>query len=173
MGTDKAFVDVRGRPLAVVGRDALLRAGASEVVAVGGDGDRLRGLGLRPVEDRWPGEGPLAGLISGLAAVATPAAVVLACDLLAVDAHCVRRVLHALSTNGVDVAVPVVDGRSEVLAAAWWTATLAHLEQCFAAGYRAPSRALRGLRVHEVRGLPAGALVDADSPADLERYARP
>lgn len=173
MGRDKAFVDVHGRPLAAVARDALARAGATEVVAVGGDADRLASLGLRPVADRWPGAGPLGALVTALGAVEAPVAVVLACDLVAVDAAAVRVVLRALATSGADVAVPVVAGRLEVLAAAWSVRCRPALATAFAAGLRAPSRALADLRVHEVRGLPPDSLVDADSPADLARYARP
>lgn len=172
MGTDKAFVAVRGRPLAAVARDALLRAGATEVVAVGGDAGRLRSLGLRPVPDRFPGEGPLGGLVSGLDAVRTEVAVVLACDLVAVDAATVRRLLHALATSGADVVVPVVGGRTQVLAAAWSQQAVPALATAFDRGERAPRRALGELRVHELRGLPPGSLADVDSPGDLAGYDR-
>lgn len=172
MGTDKAFVAVRGRPLAAVARDALLRAGATEVVAVGGDGARLAALGLRPVPDRVPGEGPLGGIVSGLEAVSTEAAIVLACDLVAIDAATVRRLLHALVTSGADVAVPVVDGRQQVLAAAWAHRALPVLSRAFDGGERAPRRVLPSLRVREVRDLQPGSLSDVDSPADLAGYAR-
>ena len=171
MGSDKALLEVRGRPLAAVARDALLRAGAVEVLAVGGDADRLGGLGLRPVPDREPGQGPLGGLVSGLARVRTPVAVALACDLPAMDAATVRRLLHALVTTGGDVAVPVLDGGREPLAAAWSTTAVDALAAAYEAGERSPGRAMADLRVVEVRGLDPDALADADSPTDLARYA--
>lgn len=173
MGADKALLEVRGRPLAVVARDALLRAGAVEVLAVGGDADRLAALGLRPVPDLEPGQGPLGGLISGLGRVRTPVAVALACDLPSVDAGTVRRLLRALADGGGDVAVPVVAGTPQPLAAAWRTAAVDALARSYGAGERAPSRAMAALRVVEVRGVDPAALVDADEPADLARYARP
>ena len=171
MGADKALLEVRGRPLAAVARDALLRAGAVEVLAVGGDADRLAGLGLRPVPDRHPGQGPLGGLVSGLAAVRTPVAVALACDLPAVDAATVRRVLHALVSTGGDVAVPVLDRGREPLAAAWTAGAAQALADAYDGGERSVARALAPLRVVEVRGLDPVALADADEPGDLARYA--
>lgn len=172
MGTDKAFVSFRGRPLAVVARDALLRAGATEVVAVGGDLDRLAALRLRGVIDDHPGEGPLGGLLTGLRAVSTPVAVVLSCDLVAVDAGVVRRLLRALVDSDADVVVPVGDGGPQLLVAAWRVRARDALAAAFDAGERAPRRAIATLRVHELRGLPPAALVDVDSRAELLRYAR-
>lgn len=172
MGTDKAFVSFRGRPLAVVARDALLRAGATEVVAVGGDLDRLAALRLRPIADDHPGEGPLGGMLTGLGAVSTPVAVVLSCDLVAVDAAAVRRLLRALADTGADVVAPVGAGGPQLLVSAWRVQARSALEAAFAAGERAPRRAIAALRVHELRGLPPTSLVDVDSPAELSRYAR-
>ena len=173
MGTDKALLEVGGRPLAAVARDALLRAGAVGVLAVGGDADRLRSLGVRPVPDPEPGQGPLGGLVAGLAAVETPLAVVLACDLPAIDAATVRWVVRALVRSDADVAVPVVDGRRQPLAAAWRAEAADALLEAYRSGERSPGRALEGLHVREVRGLDRAPLRDADVPADLDRYAAP
>ena len=87
MGTDKAFVEVDGRPMAGRVAAALRAAGAAEVLAVGGDLDRLPSLGFdRAVPDRHPGEGPLGGLLTALAAAGHDVVVVLACDVPAARA---------------------------------------------------------------------------------------
>jgi len=175
MGRDKAFVEVHGRPLAAVARDALVQAGATEVLAVGGDAEKLIGLGLRPVPDEHPGDGPLGGIITGLGAATSPTVVVLACDLLFVDAATVRRLVRALGRDttdvSVDVAVPVVDGVRQLLAAAWRRQAVAALRVAFDDGVRAPRSALGDLRVRDVHGVAARLLADADSPEDLNRYA--
>jgi len=177
MGRDKAFIDVHGRPLAAVARDALLQAGATEVLAVGGDAAKLEGLGLQPVPDDHPGDGPLGGIITGLRAAANPVVVVLACDLLFVDAATVRRLARALgdpsgtADQPTDVAVPVVGQVPQILAAAWRRGSLDALQRAFDLGIRSPREALSDLRVREVRGVAPRLLLDADSPEDLTRYA--
>src|SRR5688500_7809469 len=81
MGRDKALLPVGGRALVTIAADALRDAGASEVLVIGGDAVALQDLGLTLVVDRWPGEGPLAGLATALAAAHDEVVAVLACDL--------------------------------------------------------------------------------------------
>ena len=161
MGTDKALLEVDGVAMAVRAAGALRAAGASRVVAVGGDAEALDALGLEVVPDDHPGEGPLGGILTALAAVEDEVVVVLACDLPDPDPHAVRRVVEALDDG--DVAAPP----GELLHAAYHRRAEAHLAAAFAAGERAPRRAVEGLRVVDVQGLPAGALADADTPDDL------
>lgn len=66
MGRDKALIPVDGRTLAGRVADALDAAGASPVVAVGGDLAALRAEGLTAVPDAMPGAGPLAGIVTAL-----------------------------------------------------------------------------------------------------------
>src|SRR6185436_398763 len=81
MGTDKALIDVDGRALALSVADALRSAGATRVLAVGGDLVALRGLGLEAIPDQHAGEGPLGGILTALEATDEDVVVVLACDL--------------------------------------------------------------------------------------------
>lgn len=172
MGRDKALVPFRGRPLVTVARDALVGAGATEVLAVGGAAAALRQQGLRPVPDRWPGEGPLGGIITALGAVDAPVTVVLACDLVAIHASTVRRLVAELGASDADVAVPVVAGRPQVLVAAWRTGCCSTLDAAFGAGVRGPSEALEHLVVRRVPGLGGVQVADADSPDELAGYDR-
>jgi molybdopterin-guanine dinucleotide biosynthesis protein A len=163
MGTDKALLEVDGRAMAVRVADALRAAGATRVVAVGGDADALAALGLDVVADAHPGEGPLGGILTALSALDEEVVVVLACDLPQPDPAAVRRVLDAL--GDADVAAPP----GELLHAAYHRRAQAHLADAFAAGERAPHRAVHGLHVVAVDDLPARALADADHPEDLPR----
>jgi molybdopterin-guanine dinucleotide biosynthesis protein A len=72
MGRDKALLPVGGVPMALRVADALRAAGADEVVAVGGDATALAALGLTVVPDDHPGVGPLAAIVTALAAGAAP-----------------------------------------------------------------------------------------------------
>ncbi len=67
-GIDKALVEVGGVAMARRVADALRAGGAEPVVAVGGDRSALGRIGLDGVDDRHPGEGPLGGVCTALAA---------------------------------------------------------------------------------------------------------
>ena len=165
MGLDKALLEVDGTPLAVRVADALAAAGATHVVAVGGDLDGLTASGLTAVADLHPGEGPLGGILTALAATDEAVVVVLACDLPDARAAAIEAVVGAL--GDAEVAAPWHDGRHELLHAAYSRRAEPALQAAFTAGERAPHRAVGGLRVVSVEGLPARSLADADTPDDL------
>lgn len=175
MGSDKALLAVDGRPLAVVAADALRMAGAVGVVAVGGDERGLRTAGLDWVADDAPGEGPLGGVLSALAAFDdVPVMAVLACDLPAASPENVDAVVAAVADHvGVPaVAVPVLPRSGggwhrEWLHAAWTAESRPVLASAWEAGERAPRRAGTGLHVVEVEVPDPDALADADRPGDL------
>jgi molybdopterin-guanine dinucleotide biosynthesis protein A len=174
MGADKAFLavpdDPQQRPLARIAVDALREAGASEVLTIGGDGDRLRADvddRLRHVDDTWPGEGPLGGITTALASAREPVVVVLACDLPHVTAGAVRAVLDGMEF-GADAAVPVDgDGTRHVLLAAYRRTCRTIFEVAMAVGVRAPREVLDGLDVVDVTLADASWADNANTPADL------
>jgi molybdopterin-guanine dinucleotide biosynthesis protein A len=175
MGTDKALLvpGDGGPPLARRALLALEGAGADPVVAVGGDREALGRLGLRVIDDREPDGGPLVGLVTGLRASPHPMAVVLTCDMPAIDQASVRRLVDALAADDRAVgAVPVVEGRRQILTAAYRTAVLDHLEEALAAGERSVRRAIDGAPILEVHDLEPFPLADLDLPEDVDHYAR-
>ena len=165
MGTDKALIRVGGVTMVERAVAALEAAGARRTIVVGGADAALRKLGLGFVADRRPGEGPLAGIITALEAVEQPILAIMACDLLDPSPDGVRFVHDRLGE--ADVAVPVVDGREQWLHSVWRRTTLPSLERAFAAGVRAPRRALEGLAVARVGDGEARWFADADRPEDL------
>lgn len=181
MGTDKAAILVDGVAMARRVADALVEAGARDVIAVGGDASLLTGLGLDAVPDRWPGEGPLGGIVTALEAVedlagggsSTPAGsgivVVAACDLPALTPEVVVDLVTALASAPVEVgaAVPVVDGVAQPHLLALRATAAPVLREAFSAGARAPRRALRAAGVVEVDLGDDAALRDVDRPEDL------
>jgi molybdopterin-guanine dinucleotide biosynthesis protein A len=165
MGRDKALVDVDGRPLAAIARDALVGAGATEVLAIGGDPVELANLGFRVVADGWPGEGPLGAVVTALSAADEAVVVVLACDLPDVVPATVSAVLAGL--GDADVGVPRVDGRFEVLVAAYRRVCLDSLAASRAAGERSLRRAIVPLKVAIVELADPESVRNANRPADL------
>lgn len=173
MGCDKALVEVDGRALALRVADALRRAGADPVTAVGGDLPALAALGLAGVPDEAPGEGPLTGVLTalrGAAGAGAPIVFVAACDLVTPDPAAVSATVAALDADpDGDVAVPVAGGRRQWMHAAWRAGAAAPLAGAFEAGERAVHAAVAAgaLRVVDVAVAPA-AVADADTPADLD-----
>jgi molybdopterin-guanine dinucleotide biosynthesis protein A len=169
MGRDKALIVVEGRALAVRVVEAIAAAGATSVVAVGGDVGALRDAGLAAVPDAEPGAGPLTGIVTALGAVPDDIVFVAACDLVAPSAAAVAAAVQALAADALaDVAAPVVAGRRQWMHAAWRRRSEVPLGAAFAAGERAVHAAVSagGLRVVDVAVDPR-SVADADTPSDL------
>ena len=135
MGTDKALVQLQGRALASRIADALTAAGASRVVAIGGNAPALRALGLDVVSDLHPGEGPLGGIITALSCFAadTELVAVLACDLVSPDPTTIRMLVSYAASHPVDGTAPFVDEWWPLHHAGWRTSALDALTTAFAA----------------------------------------
>lgn len=167
MGRDKALIPVGDGRLVDLAVRALRDAGASEVVIVGGNAASLATAADRWLPDRWPGEGPLGGVITALGALRADYVVVLACDLTGPQPHGVHAVLDAVVADpSAAVAVPRVEGRRQWLHGAWPRRVLPELEAAFAAGARGPRAAVAD-RAVVLDGLPAAWFLDADTPDEL------
>ncbi len=169
MGADKATLVLGGGILAARPYEALRSAGADPVMVVGGDARRLQEHALTVVADRWPGEGPLGGIVTALGTVGggVHPVMVLSCDLPDASAEAVSTVAETAAGHQGAVVVPIVDGRRQWMHAWWPPEALGPLHAAFTAGERAPHRAVAGLTVVEVVMSDAGPFVDVDRPADL------
>jgi molybdopterin-guanine dinucleotide biosynthesis protein A len=166
MGRDKALIPVEGRPLAVRVAEAIAAAGATRVLAIGGDIAALRRVGLDAIPDADPGAGPLNGIITALDRLAGADAgdsvvFVGACDLVRPDPGAIAATVAALAgaddgtparddvdasddsdaddTRDVersDAAVPLASDRRQWLHAAWRARCRVPLATAFAAGQR-------------------------------------
>jgi molybdopterin-guanine dinucleotide biosynthesis protein A len=135
MGVDKALVEIDGVPMAERVARILAGAGCDPVVFVGGD-PQLAELGRRQVPDRWPGEGPVGGLVTALAALRDAGAVlVAACDLPDLTSNAA---LAVLGTESERAEIRVADsGRVEPMLACWPTRLRREIEVSFEHGTRA------------------------------------
>ncbi len=169
MGEDKALLVVDGVPMALRVADALHRAGAVDVFAVGGDAGSLGALGLTVVADDRPGEGPFPATLTALRHARQQVVAVLSCDLLRPSAGAIRRLRDALRASGPTVvgAVPVADGHRQWTHAVWRREALGPLEDAYAGGARSLRRGAGRLPLCEVTDIEPGSLADADTRADL------
>ena len=175
MGQDKSLLKVHGVALAALVAAALSDAGASEVIAVGGDIASLASLGGidRTVPDLHPGEGPLGGVLTAFECALDDVVVILACDTPQVGASTPTALVAGLSSDPqVAVSYAVVDNRIQPLTAAWRRSLAWEpLQAAFDQGVRAPRSVLGALTVSEVRTIAPEAVEDVDHPEDLQRYA--
>lgn len=166
MGSDKAALELGGEPLVARLAGFLRAAGAEAVVAVGGDSSLHARAGVDSLPDEHPGQGPLGGLLSALHWSPCPVLVVVAVDLVRLDAETVSRVVAALR-RPADVAAAQGGDRREPLCAAWRVQRCEPtLAAAFSSGERAIRRAWSGLQVVSV-GVDPSRLVNANSPGDL------
>ncbi len=175
MGTDKALIPIDGVPLAERVARTLEAAGCAPVVFVGGDGRALAATGRRFVADRWPGQGPVGGVLTALAALPdTAATLVAACDLPALtpgtvatvlDAHR-RAAIEGQAGPGEPPGVTMADsGRAEPALACWSAGAAALIARLFPAE-RSLLAVARAVGAATVPVVPA-TLRNANRPADL------
>ncbi|MFP4511803.1 MAG: molybdenum cofactor guanylyltransferase [Acidimicrobiales bacterium] len=172
MGRDKAFIELGGLPLVSRCCDAVVEAGAREVIVVGGDRPRLEALGLAVVDDSYPGRGPVGGVVTALEAGQGPdLVVVLACDLAAPSPTAVDLTVEALVAHPeAGVARPSYQQMPQWLHGCWRVSTaLEPLRDAFDRGARSFREATAGLVVVGVEGVAPSHLADLDTVHDLEQ----
>ena len=113
MGTDKAFVLVDGRPMAIAVADALWEAGCQPVECQGGDLSGLASLGLDGFGDEHPNGGPVAAIRTASTRHDGPI-VAVACDLPFLDAGTVTAVVEAGAAEA-RAAVATAEGRHHLV----------------------------------------------------------
>lgn len=193
MGRDKAAVPWRDGTLLdhVVGVLTTALSGPVVVVGAAGSPGPAAGPGVLPVVDDEPGRGPLQGLATGLTAAGragAEVAFVCSVDLPLLHRAYVTAVLGALGE--AEVALPVLHGHRQPLAAAYRTSLGPRAAALLADGARRPAELFAASDVRELSAadlladpdLAAAdpdldAVRDADTPdelADLRaRYERP
>lgn len=174
MGKDKALLKLEGQPMALRVVEAMRRAGAADVQAIGGDVPALRALGLTCVPDAWPGEGPLGGVLVALRWASQEAGVdavlIASCDLKAPSPEAMRTTVATLrAAPDAALAAPTLDRVPQWLHAAWRPSASEPLWETFAAGERAIHRAVEasGLVLTVAEGIDPASLADADTPSQI------
>ena len=178
MGTDKARLLWGDVPLLLRVIDRLAPLASSVVVAARPGQELPVGDYLR-VDDRRPGEGPLAGLAQGLEAAgggtSVPVAVA-ACDYPFAEPALYSALLAA--APGAAAVIPRLAGHAHPLAAVWRSDAAAACARCLARGARRVQAALDEvgaveLSVDDAEGFdPFRSLLNVNDPVALERALR-
>ena len=117
--------------------------------------------------DRYPGAGPIGGILSALEATGL-AVFVLGGDLARMDADAVRLLLAEAARSPDAVAVVAESDRPEPCIGLYRPAAAGALSRAIVAGHNTLHIALESLPVHRVP-LPAWVLTNVNTPADLPR----
>jgi len=138
-GRDKALVEVGGK-LMLARMVELLQevTQKAKVVAVRG---KYETFGLEIVEDRWPGEGPLGGIITALQHTARSPLrsewnLIVSCDMPFLTPKWMRYMVMRAAGSGAQVILPRSASGPEPLCACWRTDTAETLRAGFEEGVR-------------------------------------
>ena len=174
MGRTKALIEIGGVPMAARVAGALRDAGCVDVVAYGGDPDELASLGLPVLPDRYPGTGPLGGVLGVLELFESyepPVAgvFVAACDLPALTGRSLAGMVQvARDRPDVDLVVARTSG-VEPTCAIWNPDAADRIRRSFVNDERPLHATIARLDTIEVDVDPA-ALRNINTPDELGGY---
>lgn len=174
MGTDKATLNYQGRPQIAVAYD-LLRSFCEETW-----------VSLRPEQaqepiyrdyphlfDAYPGEGPLAAVVSAQMQKPGAAWLVIACDLPFLDPETLQHLLAKRDTQRHATAyLSRHDGRIEPLCAIYEPASAPLLAAAFTGGLRCARKGLESVTPLGLDLPKPQALENANTPEDREMFMR-
>jgi molybdopterin-guanine dinucleotide biosynthesis protein A len=132
MGRDKASLPA-GDGTLIEHLARRLAPAVDETIVAGGSSQPAL-PGMRTVEDRYSGHGPLAGIHAGLAAARYPHVWVVACDLP--DADPALAALFLGLTAGYDAVVPRMDGEPQGVCALYNRALVTRIDGLLSSGER-------------------------------------
>jgi molybdopterin-guanine dinucleotide biosynthesis protein A len=148
-GRDKALVEVGGTPM-LARMSELLRGVTKQVKLVATPG-KYSVFGVETIEDRWPGEGPLGGIITALEdAAKTPAHgewnLMVSCDMPFLTREWLAFVCERATRSKGQVVLAYSTSGPEPLCACWQTTAAAKLRSGFERGVRKVTEGIALLR---------------------------
>jgi molybdopterin-guanine dinucleotide biosynthesis protein A len=138
-GRDKSLVQIGHQPLLEI--LCLLLRGVTHSVTIVGSPDKYGGFGVACTSDRWPGEGPLGGIITALLAPAGSGGsrewnVVIGCDMPFLTGAWLKYLIERAKASAAEVVAPRSVHGLEPLCACWRASAVAKLQHAFDGGVR-------------------------------------
>jgi molybdopterin-guanine dinucleotide biosynthesis protein A len=171
MGADKALIEIGNRPLATGVAAEIGKVCGS--VSLVGDPERYGTLGLPVIPDRFPGQGPLAGIEAALGATSIEWNLIVACDMPALDVSILTALFETAAAEDGDCAAPAYsDGRIEPLCTVFHARCHAVILGALEAGTRKVTQALASplLKVRYVAVASPDSFANLNTPEELKRY---
>jgi molybdenum cofactor guanylyltransferase len=176
MGVDKAFLEVDGKPLI---RHSLevLREVCSEVVIIGGNGEKFSRFGLAWHPDAVMDCGPLGGIYTALSLLKDDV-VMMACDLPRVTPELLRFLISHHRQSKAQITVPEAGKRVQPLVGVYNPSCLPLLDHFLERGERRVLHFLRECRTvavsieSAVPPFPLDTLLNVNTPQEYQSSAR-
>lgn len=149
-GQDKALVTFRRETL--IARLCALVSGETRSVAVIGAPEKYAAAGVPCIADRWPGEGPLGGIVTALESAAQFAErpswnLIVGCDMPFLTGEWLAYLVERTAASASDVVVARSGLGLEPLCGCWRTDSVATLRRTFEQGTRKITDAMKHLRM--------------------------
>jgi molybdopterin-guanine dinucleotide biosynthesis protein A len=148
-GRDKALVEFAGKPM-LARMIELMRNFAPDVRIVAARG-KYAEFETKSVEDHWPGEGPLGGIVTALlntkeCETACEWNVIISCDMPFLTADWVEFLVKRAAESNAQVVLPHSEHGPEPLCACWRTNAVETLRPAFERGVRKVTQGISLLR---------------------------
>ncbi|HEV2196703.1 MAG TPA: molybdenum cofactor guanylyltransferase [Candidatus Acidoferrum sp.] len=152
-GFDKARAELNGQPM--LKRMCTLLRGAARSVSVVAPFGRYSEFGERIVEDHWPGEGPLGGIITALMDAHEQLqehtwCLIVGCDMPFLTCEWLTYMKDRALASGAAVIAPQSANGLEPLCACWNTSATGKLQYAFEDGIRKVTEAMKRVSMEVV-----------------------
>jgi molybdenum cofactor guanylyltransferase len=153
-GSDKALAKLAGKSM--LRRTGELLASVCDDVTVVSAPGRYADSPWPVLADRWPGEGPLGGILTALHHlngsratdnVPRSFAIILSCDMPFVTMEFLQLLMGRAVASKAQVVVPESSGRLEPLCACWRSVSAESVQAAFDSGVRKVTDAMKHLRM--------------------------
>jgi molybdopterin-guanine dinucleotide biosynthesis protein A len=171
MGRDKALLPWNGTTLAQ--HTARIVAEACGTAALIGDPTRFGSLGYRVFADRFPGCGPIGGIVMALTVSDTEWSLVTGCDMPALSQETLKRLLAETARTDGEAIVPIGAGGPEPLCAVYHRACLPALEKAISEGRFRMRNVVNDLQPRFFAGIDPAEFANLNTPEDLHAFSLP
>ena len=177
MGTEKALVDLAGKPLIEHVLD-IVKPMFSQTLIITNQPEKYNYQGTRCVVDHQPDLGPMMGLYSGLCASGTDVNMLISCDMPFITPEAISLIISRL--EGYDAAIPQLGGRLQPLLAVYRQSCREHAWRLIESQHLAMHDLISDIKVQviyeeEFRSFadePELMAFSVNSPEDLEHARR-
>ncbi|HXJ13726.1 MAG TPA: molybdenum cofactor guanylyltransferase [Candidatus Limnocylindrales bacterium] len=151
-GTDKALVELGGRTL--LARTVELVASVCEETRIVAGAGKYADVQVSIVADKWPGQGPLGGILTALdfsnekfrgAGGERACALIVSCDMPFLTGEWLAYLCERAVKSTAQVVVPESENGLEPLCACWRTEAAAAVQAAFDGGVRKVTEAMKRL----------------------------
>jgi molybdopterin-guanine dinucleotide biosynthesis protein A len=146
-GRDKALARIGDE--AVLARLCSVMRGVTPCVTIIGSREKYAAFGAKCIPDRWPGEGPLGGIITALLAASETCGgewnIIVGCDMPFLTSEWLAYLIQRAQASEAEVVAPRSAYGLEPLCACWRASGVEKLQRAFEGGTRKVTEAMKHL----------------------------